>query len=99
MGRRDKPTHTPTRSERIEKIPDCPQAQLLASMVIPANIHKIHSPERECRLSLRWKTGESSEAKARRPKANVTGKSFLIPPFPATRKFLPIPPTPDRSSF
>src|SRR5689334_3098643 len=71
----------------------------LAVVEIPDKIHKIHSSERECRLSLRWKTAESSEAKATAPKANATAKSFLILPSPDTRKFSPILPTPDRSSF
>ena len=66
---------------------------------IPAKIHKIHSLEHECKLSLRWKTAESSEAKATAPKANATAKSFLILPSPATRKFSPTLPTPARLSF
>src|SRR5579862_427989 len=71
----------------------------LALAAFPARIHKIHSPERECKLSLRWKTAESSEAKATAPKANATAKSFLILPSPDTRKSSPTLPTPDRSSF
>ena len=42
---------------------------------------------------MRWKTAESSEAKATAPKANATAKSFLILPSPATRKSSPTPPT------
>src|SRR5271157_4895285 len=67
------------------------------SAPIPVKIHKIHSLEFECRLSLRSKTAASSEAKATAPKANATAKSFLILPLPATRKFSPTPPTPGRS--
>src|SRR6266581_5520708 len=60
---------------------------LLAAAEFPDKIRKIHSLERECRLSLRSKTAESSEAKATAPKANVTARSFLILPSLATRKF------------
>src|SRR6266700_6582938 len=72
---------------------------LLAAAEFPDKIRKIHSLERECRLSLRSKTAESSEAKATAPKANATAKSFLILPSPDTRKFSPILSTRDRSSF
>src|SRR5215471_15816782 len=56
---------------------------------IPAKIHKIHSSERECRQSLRWKTAKSSEAKATAPKASATAKLFSTPPSPDIRKFSP----------
>src|SRR5271165_538276 len=69
----------------------------LCSAAFPDRIYKIHSPEKQCRQSLRWKMAGSSAAKATVRKANVTGKLFLIPPSPATRRSLPIPPTPDRS--
>src|SRR5579871_1897800 len=79
-----------------------PQQSGVLSLVLSLltdKILKIHSPERECRLSLRWRTAESSEAKATAPKANATAKSFLILPLPDTRKFSPTLPTPARSSF
>ena len=57
-------------------------------------LYKIHTREQECKLSLPSKMGESFEAKATAPKANATGKSFLILPSPVTRKFSPTPPTP-----
>src|SRR5206468_11361618 len=66
---------------------------LFRDLDIPAKISQIHSLEQECKLRLRSKTAESSEAKVTAPKANVTGKSFLILPSLAIRKFLPILPT------
>src|SRR5262249_49133824 len=59
-------------------------------------IDKIHSPEMQCKQSLRWKMDGSSAVKVTARKANVTGKSFLIPPSPATRKFSLILRTPGR---
>jgi hypothetical protein len=53
---------------------------LFREIRIPAKILKIHSLEYECKLRLRSKTAESSEAKDTAPKANATAKSFLILP-------------------
>src|ERR1019366_1043010 len=61
---------------------------VLAGGYFLVTIHKIHSLEHECRPFLRWKTEESSAAKATALKANVTGKEFLILPSPAIRKSL-----------
>ena len=60
-----------TQTERgAEQIQNC----LFLPAKIPDNIYKIHSSERECRLSLRWKTVGSSEAKATAPKAEPSDK-------------------------
>src|SRR5580704_16949793 len=74
-----------------------PPLSLLCCRAFPDKINKIQTPEMQCRQSLRWKMDGSSTAKATAQKANVTGKLFLIPQSPATRKSLPIPPMPGRS--
>src|ERR1700693_5762419 len=82
---------------RVRKENPSDRNHLFRDSGIPAKISKIHSLEQECKLRLRSKTAESSEAKVTAPKANVTAKSFLILPSLAIRKFSPIPPTAARS--
>src|SRR6266849_9882162 len=56
-------------------------------------------PENRCKQYLRWKMAGSSAVRATEQKANAMGKSFLIPPSPATRRFSPILLTPARLLF
>src|SRR6185369_18101328 len=63
----------------------------------PVKICKIHSPESACKRSLRSKMAASSEAKVTEPKQSATGKLFLIPPSPDTRRSSPILLTPGKS--
>src|SRR5690349_15879988 len=56
-------------------------------------------PENQCKQYLRWKMAEFSAVRATEQKANVTGKSFLILPSPATRKFSLTLLMPGRSLF
>src|ERR1700722_4630823 len=87
----------PKASEDHARFPHKLRVPCLVLEPIPDKILQIHTLERECRLSLRWKTGESSEAKATAPKASATAKSFLILPLLATRKSSPILLTQGRS--
>src|SRR3984957_19556184 len=81
----------PKASEDHARFPHKLRVPCLVLARFPDKILQIHTLERECRLSLRWKTGESSEAKVTAPKASATAKSFSILQSPATRKFSPTP--------